>query len=83
LQPGEKTGTLRRNNMGKILVGAAIGVFVGAFAVELLDRKRPGALTALWGGVLKFPASLADAFKAGYAGNAEAEELPPEAASQS
>lgn len=54
--------------MGKLFMGAAIGVFVGAFAVELLNRKRPGALKSFENKVGEFATSLSDAFRAGYQG---------------
>jgi hypothetical protein len=54
--------------MTKILVGAAIGVFVGAFTVEILNRKSPTLLRGVEDGAAKLLASVGDAFKAGYRG---------------
>ena len=57
--------------MGKILVGAAIGIFVGAFAVEILNRKSPRTLEAIGNGASKVVDSVARAFRDGYRGVSE------------
>ena len=65
--------------MGKILMGAALGLFVGAFTVELIHRLQPGALKSVGDGLGKFGSSLADAFKAGYDGLEKQLSEPPQA----
>lgn len=57
--------------MGKILVGAMIGIFVGAFAVEILNRKSPKTLQAIGNGASKVVNSVAHAFQDGYKGVSE------------
>jgi gas vesicle protein len=57
--------------MGNILIGAAIGIFVGAFAAELIHRKNPNALRGLGGGFSKVGNAVAKAFKDGYSGISE------------
>ena len=48
--------------MGKILVGVAAGIFVGALAVEILDRKKP----ELTEGIEKKAKNVVDAFIAAF-----------------
>jgi len=57
----------------KLLVGAAAGIFVGAFAVELLNKLEPGTFSSIGSGFSKFASSLTNAFKSGYQGVAGAE----------
>jgi hypothetical protein len=57
--------------MGKILVGAAIGIFVGAFTVEIINRKSPNALRELADGFSKIGNAVARAFGDGYRGVSE------------
>jgi hypothetical protein len=64
--------------MGKIFLGAAIGIFVGAFAVEILNRKSPKTLEAIGNGASKVVDSVARAFKDGYRGVSESLEGPME-----
>ena len=65
--------------MGKVLVGVAAGIFVGALAVEILNRKKPG----LTQGIEKKAKNAVDAcvaaFKEGW-GSKEAatESMQPE-----
>ena len=54
--------------MGNILIGAAIGIFVGAFAAEIIHRKNPNALRSLGDGFSKVSNAVANAFKDGYRG---------------
>jgi Na+/H+-translocating membrane pyrophosphatase len=57
--------------MGKILVGAVVGIFVGAFAVEILNRKSPKTLEAIGNGASRVVDSVARAFRDGYKGVSE------------
>ena len=59
--------------MCKLIAGAAVGIFVGAFAVELLGKMSPGSLKGLGDGVGKFATSLSQAFRLGYQGIARPE----------
>ena len=54
--------------MGKILVGAALGIFVGAFVAEIVHRKSPNAFKGIGEGFAKVGNAVANAFKDGYAG---------------
>jgi hypothetical protein len=57
--------------MGNILIGAAIGIFVGAFAAEIIHRKNPNAFKGLGDGFSKVGNAVAKAFKDGYSGISE------------
>jgi len=57
--------------MGKVLVGAVVGIFVGAFAVEILNRKSPKTLEVIGSGASKVVDSVARAFRDGYKGVSE------------
>ena len=57
--------------MGNILIGAAIGIFVGAFAAEIIHRKRPDAFKEIGEGFSKVGGAVAKAFKDGYSGISE------------
>ena len=59
--------------MYKVIAGAALGIFVGAFAMELLSKVRPGAFKGIGDGVGKIASSLSQAFKSGYQGVAKPE----------
>jgi hypothetical protein len=52
--------------MLKILGGVVIGVFVGAFALEILNRKHPGFIRHIEDKAEKTAQAFLDAFKEGY-----------------
>lgn len=51
--------------MGKILLGAIVGVFLGAFAVEILKKKSPATLKVIEDQATKLASSIAAAFHEG------------------
>jgi hypothetical protein len=55
--------------MWKILGGVVIGVFVGALAFEILQRKRPDLIKNLEKSAENTAQSFVDAFHEGYYGN--------------
>ena len=52
--------------MSKILLGAMLGVFVGAVLVEILNRTNPGLTKRVEERAKRTVAGFADAFKEGY-----------------
>jgi len=52
----------------KIMLGLAAGVFLGAFAVEMLERKRPGMVAGVGGRARSAIEEFRLAFRDGYAG---------------
>ena len=52
--------------MFKILGGVVIGVFVGAVAVEVLQRKRPGLIQSIEGRAERAVQGFFDAFHDGF-----------------
>ncbi len=59
--------------MTKLVIGLAVGVFVGAFAVEMLNRKKPGLLKDIQARTKKTIAEVSEAFAEGYHGEEEIE----------
>jgi hypothetical protein len=53
--------------MGKILLGTVVGIFIGAFAVEVLKKKSPGTLKAIEEEATRLANAVADAFHEGEA----------------
>ncbi|MHC5035829.1 MAG: hypothetical protein ACYTHM_00805 [Planctomycetota bacterium] len=52
--------------MGKTLLAVFAGVFVGALAVEILNRKKPGWSDRMVGKVKNTLGAAKQAFKEGY-----------------
>ncbi len=52
--------------MEKILIGAAAGIFVGALAVEVLNRKKPGLTKKIEKKAKKAVDAFGAAFKEGW-----------------
>ena len=52
--------------MLKILGGVAAGIFIGAFAVELLNRMRPGLIEGIEDKAKHAKDSVVEAFQNGY-----------------
>ncbi len=52
--------------MWKILGGVIIGVFVGALALEILNRKHPGFIKDIEDKAEKTAQAFLEAFKEGY-----------------
>ena len=52
--------------MWKVLGGVVVGVFVGAFAVEVIKRLRPDMLEGIERRARGASDALAGAFKSGY-----------------
>ena len=52
--------------MGKILCGVFVGVFVGALALKLLDKSRPGWLQQARKKLKNNVKAVKDAFTEGY-----------------
>jgi len=52
--------------MTKLMVGVAAGVFLGAFALELLKRKRPDLASQVRERARSTASDLRDAFADGY-----------------
>lgn len=57
--------------MGNTLIGFVVGVFLGAFAVEIVRRKSPKAVMKLEARATKAAESVCRAFREGYARPAE------------
>jgi uncharacterized membrane-anchored protein YhcB (DUF1043 family) len=53
--------------MTKILIGTVVGIFLGAFAVEILKKKSPKTFRAIEDQATKLATSVADAFREGEA----------------
>ncbi len=62
--------------MGNTLIGFIVGVFIGAFAVEIVRRKRPKAVMTLETRATKATEAVCRAFREGYAPPAELDEQP-------
>lgn len=62
--------------MEKILIGAGIGIFIGAFAMEILHRTYPEAFKNIETGVGTLATSLSTAFMEGYKDSVEPEPAP-------
>ncbi len=56
--------------MSKMLVAMLAGVFIGAFAMEILNRKRPGLIAGLESQAGSKLGKFKEAFAEGYAGGA-------------
>lgn len=54
--------------MEKVIIGAVVGIFVGAFTVEILNRKSPNTVKNIEDKASKFAAAIAKAFDDGYRG---------------
>ena len=54
--------------MSKVFVAMLTGVFIGAFAVEVLNRKRPGLVAGLENKAEDTLDEFKRAFSEGYAG---------------
>jgi hypothetical protein len=68
--------------MGKTLIVAITGIFVGAFAMEVLNRTKPGLTKEIEDKAKKVADTFAKGFREGWRGkDAEAEPLQPEQAS--
>jgi len=52
--------------MGKLLVGAVVGVFVGAMVFEIIHRKHPHLLEDVEGKASRTARRALDAFGEGY-----------------
>ena len=52
--------------MSKFLGGALLGVFFGAFVVEVINRKRPGAIKDVEDRAMDKVHGFKEAFKEGY-----------------
>ncbi len=52
--------------MGKALLGAVVGVFVGAFVVEILNRKKPGLTKNIESKAKNTVDAFVSAYKEGY-----------------
>jgi hypothetical protein len=59
--------------MLKILGGVAAGIFIGAFAVELLNRIRPGMIEGIEDKAKHAKDSVVEAFQSGYGREEDAE----------
>lgn len=59
--------------MEKAFIGFVVGVFLGAFAVELYRRKRPAGAKLLETRAAKAAHAVVDAFREGYAGSSAIE----------
>jgi len=57
--------------MEKILIGAVAGIFVGAFAMEMLHRGSPRTIKAVEDKASKVANLLTDGFREGYEGSKE------------
>ena len=55
----------------KLIFAVLAGVFIGAFAIEVLNRKRPGLVTNAHDKAVGKLGEFREAFKEGYAGGAE------------
>ena len=67
--------------MGKILIGVIgvfAGIFVGALAVEVLNRKKPGLIKEIGKKAKNAVGNLAAAFKEGFKVKGEAKPIRPE-----
>ena len=62
--------------MEKILIGAGIGIFIGAFAMEILHRTCPETFTNIETRAAKLATSLSTAFMEGYNDSVEPEPAP-------
>ncbi len=68
--------------MGKTLIVAVTGIFIGAFAMEILNRTKPGLTKGIEEKAKKVADTFAKAFREGWRGkDNEAESLQPEQAS--
>lgn len=67
--------------MGKIVIVAITGIFVGAFAMEILNRTKPGLTKGIEEKAKKVADTFAKGFGEGWRGKgAEAESPQPEQA---
>ena len=65
--------------MGKVLIGVVAGVFVGALAVEVLNRKKPELTEGIERKAKSTVDALVAAFKEGWGiKEAETESIQPE-----
>ncbi len=62
--------------MGNTLIGVIVGVFLGAFAVEVFRRKRPSAVRQLEARAARAADAVCTAFREGYAAPAELRSPP-------
>ena len=68
--------------MGKSVIVAVAGIFVGAFAMEVLNRTKPGLTKAIEDKAKKVADTFAKGFREGWHGkDAKAEPLQPAQAS--
>ncbi|MFC1596769.1 hypothetical protein ACFL5Q_02375 [Planctomycetota bacterium] len=68
--------------MGKTVIAAVTGIFVGAFAMEVLNRTKPRLTKGIEDKAKKVADTFAKGFKEGWRGkDAEAEPLQAEQAS--
>ena len=51
--------------MTKVFIGAVVGIFLGAFAVEILKKKSPKTYKAITDQATQFAASVAEVFHEG------------------
>ncbi len=58
--------------MGKVIVAAAVGIFVGAMVAEIIRRGNPMILRKVGGRIRRSAKAAKDAFMEGYAGTATA-----------
>jgi hypothetical protein len=54
--------------MTKVMLSVIVGVFFGAFALEVLERKKPGVLEVVGGRVKLAAEDFSRAFMEGYRG---------------
>ncbi|MFC1596764.1 hypothetical protein ACFL5Q_02350 [Planctomycetota bacterium] len=65
--------------MGKTVIAAITGIFVGAFAMEVLNRTKPGLTKGIEDKAKKVADTFAKGFREGWGGNdAAAEPAQPE-----
>ena len=62
--------------MGNTLIGVVIGVFLGAFAVEVFRRKRPRSVKQLEARAARAAEAVCAAFREGYSAPAELRSRP-------
>ena len=60
--------------MGNTIIGVIVGVFLGAFAVEIFRRKRPKSVKQLESRAAKAAGAVCQAFREGYAQPARLDE---------
>ena len=54
--------------MTKVMLGVIVGVFCGAFALEVVSRNKPGLLPELSGRLKRVADDFSRAFMEGYRG---------------